>query len=148
MKTVNIFIGISGSGKSTYAKNFPNAVICSADHFFEKDGTYNWDPTKLEQAHKACQNKFHLALFAKAETIIIDNTNLTKWAIEPYYNAAIKANYQVNFCYFGISVEAALARNVHTVPRHTLVRQSNNLDELLMNWPLSWPIPTSIGEAI
>jgi len=58
MASVIILSGVSGSGKSSYIKNYmsdnPNVgvYVVSADHsFLGKDGTYKFDPSKLTKAH-------------------------------------------------------------------------------------------------
>ena len=54
--------GLPGSGKSTLAKiilqlrSTDEPEVLSADDFFEdKEGEYNFDPTKLKEAHNYCQ---------------------------------------------------------------------------------------------
>ena len=48
MRKVIIMRGPSGSGKSTYIqKHFPDAYVCSADHFFIKNGEYVFEPAKI-----------------------------------------------------------------------------------------------------
>lgn len=56
MKIV-IMSGISGSGKNTYIKNrfgsSGNVVVCSADDFFETATGYQFDMSKLSDAHSS-----------------------------------------------------------------------------------------------
>ena len=56
--------GIPGSGKSTFANLIWNSyAICEADKFFyDKDGNYNFDPSKLKQAHEWCQNEVEIKM--------------------------------------------------------------------------------------
>ena len=54
-----ILRGAQGSGKSTFADDWRDKfTICSADHFFEKDGYYNFNPSLLKEAHKVCKEEF------------------------------------------------------------------------------------------
>ncbi len=54
--------GLPGSGKSTLAKNianlYSNTTICSGDDYFTNpEGVYEFDASKLADAHKSAQNK-------------------------------------------------------------------------------------------
>lgn len=59
-KDLNLYmiIGISGSGKSTFAKSLAskeNIKYFEADQYFEKDGEYLFDRAQLGKAHGWCQ---------------------------------------------------------------------------------------------
>ena len=77
---MNIFIlqGVSGAGKSTYANRLlgesPEGAIVSADECFMVGGRYQFDPSKLGEAHSECKSP-----------IIVDNTNARVDEIAPYY---------------------------------------------------------------
>jgi len=53
--------GVPGSGKSTISKRiqqlYDTDCVCSADDYFMKNGTYNYDNSKIQDAHKWCQQK-------------------------------------------------------------------------------------------
>src|SRR5512138_2682582 len=54
-RTVFIMQGISGSGKSTLAKRIAQdtgAAIVSADHYFERNGKFEYDSRQLGNAHR------------------------------------------------------------------------------------------------
>lgn len=54
-KIVFIMRGVSGSGKSTIAKElaYPEGVIHSTDdYFYNEAGEYKFDPTKLSEYHE------------------------------------------------------------------------------------------------
>jgi ABC-type multidrug transport system ATPase subunit len=63
-KTVFIFRGIPGSGKSTLtneiaSKTKDDSLVCSADRFWcLEDGSYRFDRTKVPQNHQYCLRKF------------------------------------------------------------------------------------------
>jgi predicted kinase len=85
-RVVIIMRGPSGFGKSTKAKELAdkyNAVVCSADDYFMKDGSYNFDITKLGEAHGRCFKKFEIAI-KNGDNVIIDNTNLKPQDVEKY----------------------------------------------------------------
>lgn len=90
---IYILRGPSGCGKTTFAKTINGAKICSADHFFTKDdGTYEFDPSKLGEAHAACLRKYVDAILLRVKgrqfPIIVDNTNLTDTELAPYVRIA------------------------------------------------------------
>ena len=91
---VRIMRGLPGSGKSFFASNIlarmfkVEPTICSADHFFEKDGKYNFDPKKLPIAHKTCRQKFLEAIQRGDELIVVDNTNTMPTEMAFYWDLA------------------------------------------------------------
>lgn len=117
MKVI-ILRGLPGAGKSTWvAQNAPNAVVCSADSFlYEPDGRYNWTPQRLGMAHQKCQEKFSEALYARAETVVVDNCNLTNRDIKFYVEAAEKMGYPIEIRTLHVDPEVAKTRQLHGVP--------------------------------
>ncbi|XP_044524210.1 NEDD4-binding protein 2-like 1 isoform X4 [Gracilinanus agilis] len=88
-KQLYLLRGLPGSGKSTLARqlkhNFPRALIFSTDDFFFKeDGTYEFNPDVLEEAHDWNQRRARKAMRNGTSPIIIDNTNLHAWEMKPY----------------------------------------------------------------
>ena len=113
--------GIPGSGKSTLARslcNLPDNVMArhyEADMYFENEhGNYNFDVTKLHQAHTWCHNKTREAL-EQNRTVVVSNTFTTKKELKPYFDMARE---------FGIVTIVYLAQNqfnnVHNVPADKL----------------------------
>jgi predicted kinase len=119
MKKVVIMRGQSGAGKSTYAKkNFPGAVMCSADSFFidPKTGEYKFDPTKLGFVHNSCQRKYEAALKSGEPLVVVDNTNTTLKEMQPYLQLADVYGYDVEVIRLDTPVGVAAKRNTHGVP--------------------------------
>lgn len=84
--SIRILSGVSGSGKTTRAQAvYSSHLRKSADEFFfnPKTRQYEFDPTKLQEAHADCLNRFMKAL-AYGWPIVIDNTNCSAWEISPY----------------------------------------------------------------
>ena len=99
-----IMRGLPGSGKSTIVQSIKSVygnddscefVICSADQHFMENGSYQFDISKLKDAHSYCQNQAHDAVKSKISTIVIDNTNVMKWEIGPYINMGKSEGYIV-----------------------------------------------------
>lgn len=91
----------AGGGKSYRANELAkeyNAVICSADDFWMKDGQYCFDVTKLKIAHNVCYEKFKNAVLA-GNNVIVDNTNLKFEDIKKYLEFIIINNNNNKFYY-------------------------------------------------
>lgn len=127
-KKVYIMRGLPGSGKSTWTKeNAPGAVVCSADAYFERSGQYKFEPSKIGQAHIACQTKFAKAITSNAQLVVVDNTNTTARELRHYVELAQNAGYMVEIVEFPIDIELSVARNVHGVPRASIERMANRM---------------------
>lgn len=150
MKQVIILSGVSGSGKSTYAKKFAQKetfvhyqyTIVSADNYFMKDGVYNFDGSKLGEAHGQCFNKYigaiqHPDCF---ELVIVDNTNLTSEEIAPYVLGAQAYGWDCKIVTIELDpnfpeLMECVDRNVHGVPYLSIAKQREKLmDRKLPHW--------------
>lgn len=130
-KTRNLIVlrAISGAGKSTMVQilteNNPNSVVCSADHYFQVNGKYEFDPTKLGLAHKACQICFDNAINdPMIDLIIIDNTNVKPSDYRYYVDKANEAGVKVIYV---VLEKRHDNPNVHNVGEDILKRQEDNL---------------------
>jgi len=129
-KTVSIMRGPSGSGKSTHArmiqKSFEGTVIVSADNYFMRDGEYQFDPSRLSQAHNDCFYKFLDAIDLGAEEIVVDNTNIHTWEYQNYVKIAKMNGYVVEIIeIMATSVEdikTCIYRNSHNVPAEVIMK--------------------------
>jgi len=104
---MKIMRGVSGSGKSTRAKELmkehlqtegASAIICSADQWFvnHETGEYEFDAKKLSQAHAYCRTRADTACELGVGLVIIDNTNTRKWEYEGYLKIAERFGYDVD----------------------------------------------------
>lgn len=112
-----MIIGISGSGKSTFARALSsnqNIKYFQADQYFEKDGEYLFDRTQLGNAHKWCQTSVEGEL-KKGNNVIVSNTGLTLWQRQVYYKIAEK---------FGAKIKMRIMngnfKNTHNVPEEVI----------------------------
>jgi predicted kinase len=116
-KKAVILVGVSGSGKSTFAsREYPSAVTVSADHYFMVDGEYRFDVSKLGEAHGACLRAFVEAAISGVGRIVVDNTNTTLVELAPYISLAKAYGYGVEVVRVRCPVSVAAARNTHGVP--------------------------------
>lgn len=119
MANLILIRGVPGSGKSTLAKiicdgGYPGSVIFEADMFFVKAGQYNFDRTKLREAHAWCM-EMTVAALERDLTAIVSNTFTTSKELKPYFEIAKR---------FGITPTVHLCQNdwgsIHGVPPDTM----------------------------
>ena len=116
--------GLPGSGKTTLAKvilQLPSNTepeVLSADDFFEtEDGLYNFDATKLKEAHNYCQFRCSERMRQQKAKIVVANTFTQEWEMDEYFKMAERYNYRVHT----IVVENRHGnQNVHGVPEDKL----------------------------
>lgn len=121
-----MIIGISGSGKSTFARALSsnqNIKYFQADQYFEKDGEYLFDRTQLGNAHKWCQTSVESEL-KKGNSVIVSNTGLTLWQRQIYYKIAEK---------FGAKIKMKIMngnfKNTHNVPEEVIENMKKKFHE-------------------
>lgn len=132
MKTLYIVRGVPGSGKSTFARSVAKPwQIFEADKFFMKDGKYQFDYTKIKDAHNDCKRKVHRAMHPSLcrellyNTIVVSNTFTQEWEMRFYEIIAKKYGYKV----FHIVVENRHGGvNEHGVPEDKLEVMKNRFE--------------------
>jgi predicted kinase len=123
MRNLYIVRGLPGSGKSTFAK-FVGDSFVEADMFFMKNGKYEFDMSKIRDAHSWCLSTVREWMQMNADTyglefseIAVSNTFTQEWEMEAYYNLAKEFNYTV----FSLIVENRHGGvNTHGVPEEKL----------------------------
>lgn len=136
MAHVIIMRGLPGSGKTTWVRdNAPgDAIIVSADTYFMQNGRYQFDPSKIAEAHNDCLRRFVAALQERTSpTIVVDNTNLRVTEIAPYYRLAEAFGYTPIVVWVHQHPDACANRNIHNVPRDAILKMMT-ATEALPNW--------------
>lgn len=125
-KTVIIVRGVSGVGKTTFANIVAEPkVVCTADDYFEQDGKYNFDPTKLGEAHRQSMSRFDQALSnPNVKNIVVANTNVKPSDYRYYVDKANDAGAKVIYV---VLEKRHDNPNVHNVPDFVLQRQHDSL---------------------
>ena len=124
--------GIPGSGKSTFARMiWDHFVIHEADKFFEKDGEYNFNPTKIKEAHQWCRDNVEQQMKDNQlnpqyyPEIVVANTFTQEWEMNPYIELAEKYGYKV----ISLVVENRHGnKNIHNVPDETIQKMVNRFE--------------------
>jgi predicted kinase len=125
--------GLPGSGKSTFATHIWNEyAVCEADKFFyDKEGNYNFDPSKIKDAHAWCKNevetrmKDHQLNPQYYPEIAVSNTFTQEWEMKDYYDLAEKYGYKI----VSLIVENRHGgKNVHGVPEDKLEIMKNRFE--------------------
>jgi predicted kinase len=111
--------GLPGAGKSTLARSM-NLVHLEADMYFMHNGKYNFDASKLAQAHQWCLNQTKLNLRA-GKNVVVANTFIRYWEIKPYIELAKAEKIESNIiCCVGNF------RSVHDIDTDTLNKMVKN----------------------
>ena len=117
--------GLPGSGKTSFASAIWNDyAVCEADKFFyDKEGNYNFDPSKLKEAHTWCKNQVETRMIDHQNNqqyypeIAVSNTFTQEWEMEDYFKLAEKYGYKV----VSLIIENRHGgQNVHGVPKDKL----------------------------
>jgi hypothetical protein len=114
--------GVPGSGKSTFANHmWDSGVVFEADKFFyDVEGQYKFDGSKLKEAHEWCRRSVqeameqnHLSAGQYYPEIIVSNTFTREWEMQAYLDLAKQFEYHV----VSLIVENRHGgKNVHGVP--------------------------------
>ena len=139
-----IMRGVSGSGKSTRAKELvqefmdtnpdEQVLVCSADQFFvnRETGGYEFDSKKLPAAHSYCRTRAEVAMELGIGLVVIDNTNTRKWEYEGYVALANQYGYEAEVEMVGQLDDSNLKvyanRNKHGVDLEVIRAQAKRFE--------------------
>ena len=124
-KVLYIVRGIPGSGKSTFAKTLGGQHYEADMFFINENGEYNFDVTKIKDAHKWCQSFVETNMVLEYPKIVVSNTFTQEWEMEPYFKLAKEYGYKT----FSIVVENRHGgTNEHGVPEDKLEQMRNRFE--------------------
>jgi predicted kinase len=123
MKTLILLRGLPGSGKTTLAKSLAGEHIEADMYFVDKEtGAYNFDGSKLKNAHNWCKDVVEHWMKDDIQRIIVSNTFTQEWEMEAYYLLAETYGYIVH----SVIVENRHGGvNEHGVPTDKLEQMKN-----------------------
>lgn len=140
MRQLIILRGAPGSGKSTFANllSWEAGASChAADDFFEVDGKYknfdpskyNYDPSKIGQAHAQCQAEVRAEMILKREMIVVHNTNVKAKDFKVYEDLAKEFKYDITYL---VVENRHGGKSVHNVPEAKIEEMKTNIRMSLM----------------
>jgi predicted kinase len=122
MKELFLLRGLPGSGKSTLAKSLGGIYIEADLYFTNLVGEYEFDATKLKEAHAWCQNAVNVWMRSGLPKVIVSNTFTQEWEMQPYFDLAKEHGYQV----YSLIVENRHGGvSEHNVPQESIDRMHN-----------------------
>jgi predicted kinase len=134
-KKVILFIGNSGSGKTTYIENnYKNNeyTIINPDSFLEKHPDYEpLNPAPLHNWSKAQANNAFYNAIAENKHIIYDSTGTDTDSMYKKIVELKKFNYRIKLIYVKVKLETAIKRNstrARQVPLEILIKKNEMLD--------------------
>ena len=141
--------GLPGSGKTTFAKNLLDDSMeitlsgltrCSADDYFLRpDGTYDWNPKYLKNAHEYCFKQVEEAMsldnmswLGPCDLIVLDNTNIVRSHYKKYLDLAEQMNYTAVEVIVGSFdddfIRQCAERNTHGVSLETIEKMAKKFE--------------------
>lgn len=145
-KLLVIMRGLPGSGKSSLArlilkscypnKNFNLSLLSTDDYFLKGKNTYVYDVTKLQYAHAWNQSRAAVALQQGLNPVVIDNTNLEYWEMQPYILLGKNMGYTIEilepFTSWAFKVNELAKRNTHGVPKEKIKSMLTRYDKSML----------------
>lgn len=120
MQTLVLVRGLPGSGKSTLAKLIAgvlHAMHLEADSFFiQENGLYEFDASKLKDAHAKCQADAAHWL-KNSNNVVVSNTFTTLREMQPYLDMATNKDIVVV-----VVKMVSQFQSIHDVPAETVER--------------------------
>ena len=128
LKSLLLLRGVPGSGKSTLAavlsENNKYPIFSIDSYFTDASGKYNFDHKKNHLAYSDCEKQAEAAMKASTEKIIVDNTFVFDWEMEPYFRLAKQYEYTL----FSVVVENHHGnKNLHKIPEEDVIKMAARL---------------------
>lgn len=123
MKTPTLYLirGVPGSGKSTLARDLVQAGLVKhmveADQWFiQNDGSYQWNPSQLGEAHEWARDRARNWLTA-GDSVAVSNTTVSQREVDVWSEMARETGAQL----VSLVVENRHGNsNIHGVPAEKL----------------------------
>jgi predicted kinase len=124
-KSLILLRGLPGSGKTTLGYAMGVTPLAADDYFYDEEGNYNFDGSKLKIAHNWCKVRTEHQMEDGIGMIVVSNTFTQEWEMESYYKLAEQYGYTV----FSLIVENRHdGINEHGVPADKLEQMKNRFE--------------------
>lgn len=126
---VKLFVirGVSGSGKTTYAKTiYPELPLVEADDYRMVNGEYVFKVEETTLVHKKAQKRI-LELLLEGKNVVVANTFTRKWELDSYLTFLKEG---------GVEPEVKITRlntlyeNVHGVPSEVVTSMKERFEDI------------------
>lgn len=136
---VFVLRALPGAGKTELANFLANSlasdkgavVLSSDDFFFSKEGRYDFDATRITDAHKWNFQRFKQAIDDGIETIIIDNSNIKQFHYYQYVDYGQRHDYQaliLTIPHNDLSDKELEERTPHNISRKTIKKMRGDFE--------------------
>lgn len=130
LRKLLIIRGIPGSGKSTLARliAYSKAIWYEADQYFQKgwkDGPYEFDASKLKEAHDWCYRGIKQHMEEKRHNLlIVSNTFTTTKEIDRYVTLALRHGFD-----WEVIKVVGNHKSIHDVPESIISKMANRWED-------------------
>lgn len=120
-----IIRGVPGSGKTKIAMAMLSHLHFEADQYFiDEKGGYNFDKSKLSDAHYHCLRCVKFAL-DKGSRVVVSNTFIKAWELDPYFEKCRELGIIPTI----IEAKGSF-KSVHNVPDDVIDRMKANYEQV------------------
>jgi len=140
MSIITLVRGLPGSGKTSFANKGLDKAVAADDYFVDNNGVYNFNPSKLGEAHTWCYKRV-MEEINVGGNVTVHNTFSQRWEMEQYLSLAeeevIKV-FVVDLFDGGCNDEELFERNSHGVPLKTIKAMRERWEH---DWRVGNPLP-------
>lgn len=124
--------GVSGSGKSTYAKeHYPDLPLVEADDYFMVDGEYRFNPEGLPEAHQMAKRRM-VNYMLDDGVVVVANPFTRKWEVDNYLEA-LEEQFEGDYELEVIRLETRF-ENIHGLTPELIQMQVDRFEDYPMEF--------------
>lgn len=127
-KELVIVRGVPGCGKTTFAETIAGSrgEVFETDEYFVTEDGYDFDPSKLGEAHEWCRKRVESAMRDHGvPKVVVSNSSSQVWEFLPYLEMAARYGYRVHSV---IKENRHGSSSVHDVPQSTCNKMENRFE--------------------